>query len=162
MDNDMLNEYTLNSPLESSKSTRISLENIRIGEAGLNKHRQNMLNRVPEKNDWSAFKRDSIEIIDLAYLHAATGHEFALLRSKRHDILFHGSEYKCDFKNELYDALETGKYYLVAHSHPDMDKIIPLQEDREFLALIGQEKSIIISAYTGRWVEFFADESRDI
>ena len=34
--------------LESSRSIQISLEAIREGEAGLNPHRQSMLNRVPE------------------------------------------------------------------------------------------------------------------
>ena len=81
--------------LESSRSTRISLEAIREGDAGLNPHRQSMLNRVPEIGDSATFKHESLELIDLAYLTAKTGHEFAILRGKDLDILFHGDSRHC-------------------------------------------------------------------
>lgn len=63
------------------------------GEAGLNERRKNLLSRVPHSDNWGEFERDSITTKDLAYLSAATHHEFALLRGKRQDILFHGTEY---------------------------------------------------------------------
>ena len=40
--------------LASSHSTQISLQEIRNREAGLNAHRQSMLDRVPEIGDWAA------------------------------------------------------------------------------------------------------------
>lgn len=65
-------------------------------------------------------------------------------------------------RNVVTDDLETllkcGKMELIAHSHPDIEKIIPSSKDRRFLKEIGQEKSIIISWYTGQQVEFYADE----
>ncbi len=45
---------------------------------------------------------------------------------------------------------------LIAHSHPDFERIVPSVEDRDFLRKIGQEKSVIISWYTGRTIEFYA------
>ena len=73
-------EYTrgLSSPLASEESTKISLESIREQRDGLNKHRQSLLNRVPEQETWASFKINSIEDKDLAYLSASTGDEFAL------------------------------------------------------------------------------------
>ena len=74
--------------LLSSRSLQISLEAIRSGNAGLNAHRQEMLNRVPATGDWSRFDINTVELRDLAYLTAKTGDEFALLRGKKEDILF--------------------------------------------------------------------------
>ncbi len=62
-----------------------------------------MLNRLPEIVDWASSKRDSLELKDLAYLIAKTGHEFALLRGKKHDILFHGASLHCRFSGELFN-----------------------------------------------------------
>ena len=73
--------------LSSTRSTQTSLEAVRSGKAGLNPHRQRMLERVPEQGDWARFDLDSIELKDLAYLSAKSGDEFALLRGKREDIL---------------------------------------------------------------------------
>ena len=70
-------------------------------------------------DDWAAYKKDSISIKDLAYLSAATKHEFALLRGKRNDLLFHGVERHCNFEDELIELLKEGKYKLIAHTHPD-------------------------------------------
>jgi len=78
--------------LDSSKSTQTSLQAIREGNAGLNAHRQTMLDRVPEIGDFASFRYESLELIDLAYLTARTGHEFAILRGKDVDILFHGEK----------------------------------------------------------------------
>lgn len=147
----------LSSPLSSNLSMRISLEAIRRGEAGLNAHRKSILSRIPDSNDWAAFSRDSIEINDLAYLSAATGDEFALLRGKNNDIIFHGTHYHCEIKDDLLDFLKTGKLRLIAHSHPDYDQIIPSKDDRDFLTCINQDKSIIISYKTGKTMEFYAN-----
>ena len=77
--------------LSSSHSTQISLEAVRNGKAGLDAHRQGMLDKVPNQGNWASFTRDSIELKDLAYLTAKVGDEFALLRGKHEDILYHGS-----------------------------------------------------------------------
>lgn len=77
--------------LQSTHSLRVSLEAVRKGEAGLDEHRAAMLRRVPEIGDWAEFPYEHLEMKDLAYLTAATGHEFAILRGKRKDILFHGT-----------------------------------------------------------------------
>ncbi len=149
---------SLATSLSSTKSTEISLTAIRLGNAGLTKRRQNMLDRVPEPGQYASFEKGSIEIIDLAYLSAQEGHEFALIRGKKNDILMHGTATGCDFDSDFEDAFMNGKMELIAHSHPDMDKIIPSKEDREFLKKINQKTSIIISWYTGRQIEFSTDE----
>ena len=89
--------------LSSSSSMRKSLEAIRNGEAGLTDYRKNLLNRVPCSNDWAAFEKDSVSTKDIAYLSAATGHEFALLRGKKKDIVFHGVERHCNFNDDLLE-----------------------------------------------------------
>ena len=154
-------EVILASSLASARSIQISLESIRLGEAGLTKRRENLLNRVPNEGDYASFKKDSITIEDLAYLSAQEGHEFALLRSKSNDILLHGNGTGCTFTDDLEVLLVQGRMELVAHSHPDVDHIIPSSEDRDFLKSIGQKKSVIISWYTGRQLEFYADEFKE-
>ena len=109
--------------LSSSASTRKSLEAIRNGDAGLNERRTAILARVPNSNDWAAFEYESVKVKDLAYLSAATHHEFALLRGKTKDIVFHGIERHCEFNEELLTLLKTKKLRLVAHTHPDYDTI---------------------------------------
>ena len=136
--------------LESSRSVQISLEAIREGEAGLNPHRQSMLNRVPEVGDFASFRLGSLELIDLAYLTAKTGHEFALLRGKENDILFHGEPLHCDFLGDLADLLVKRKLVLVGHSHPGEEDPIPSAADRQALSEIGQKKSAVVSGRTGK------------
>ena len=136
--------------LESSRSIQISLEAIREGEAGLNPHRQSMLNRVPEVGDFASFRHESIELVDLAYLTAKTGHEFALLRGKENDILFHGEPLHCDFLGDLAELLKAHKLVLVGHSHPGEDNPIPSTSDRLALSEIGQKKSAVVSGRTGK------------
>lgn len=143
--------------LSSSASTRISLEAIRNGDAGLTEHRKQILARVPNSNDWASLERDSVSIKDIAYLSAATHHEFALLRGKTKDIVFHGVELHCDFTVELLELLRNGKLRLVAHSHPDYGEIIPSLDDKKFLRYIGQKESIIISYITGNEQRFYAN-----
>nr|WP_300824876.1 hypothetical protein [uncultured Schaedlerella sp.] len=56
--------------LSSTRSMQISLQAVRSGKAGLDAHRQSMLNRVPEIGDWASFKYEFIMLKDLAYLTA--------------------------------------------------------------------------------------------
>lgn len=141
--------------LSSTKSTRTSLESIRSGEDGLNEKRRTLLERIPKTSDWARFSKNSIKNKDLAYLSAATGHEFALLRGKKADILFHGNKLHCDFDDVLVDMLYDGKLKLVCHSHPGEEYPVPSDDDSETLVIIGQSSSIIISGITGIEVEFY-------
>lgn len=136
--------------LSSTESMRISLKAVREGTAGLNKHRKKLLERVPESGNWARFSKNSITLKDIAFLSAAVQHEFALLRGKQEDILFHGVALHCFFDDELIKLLKEHKFELIAHTHPDWDAIIPSQNDRNFLKVIGQERSIIVSSMTGK------------
>lgn len=143
--------------LASTASTQKSLEAIRNGDAGLNERRKNILARVPNPNDWGAFEYESITIKDIAYLSAATKHEFALLRGKTKDIVFHGIERHCEFTDELLILLKSKKLRLIAHTHPDYSSIEPSEDDRDFLKYIDQKRSTIISYITGYEMEFTAN-----
>ena len=140
--------------LSSSASTRVSLKAVYDGEAGLSEKRKQLLMRVPNSNDWAEFALESVTTKDIAYLSAATHHEFALLRSKKQDVLFHGTDYHCDITDDMIELLKQGKLYLVAHTHPDYGKIISSANDRRFLRQIGQKKSLIVSYITGEEREF--------
>ncbi len=160
-------DYRLNglaSPLASEESTRISLEFIRERKNGLNQHRQALLNRCPCQNSWISLRPNSIEEKDLAYLSAATGDEFALLKGKNEDILFHGTPLHCHIEQSdlLMELLNSHKVRLEIHTHPDRERIIPSADDRAFIASFGQSKSKIISSYTGKIIEFHADQFEDI
>lgn len=148
--------------LSSMASMKKSLEAIRNGDAGLNERRLSILARVPNSNDWATFECESIKIKDLAYLSAATFHEFALLRGKTKDIVFHGVERHCEFNEELLVLLKDKKLRLVAHTHPDYDSIEPSSDDRYFLKCIGQKKSIIVSCITGYEMEFTSSLFEDL
>lgn len=154
----------LSSPLASEESTRISLEFVRQGRTGLNRHRQYLLNRVPDRDTYASFLLNTVEYKDLAYLSAETGDEFALLRGKSEDILYHGTQLHCHIENSdtLMALLMTRKLVLEIHSHPDFERITPSFEDRMFLKAIGQKKSKIISSYTGQIHEFSSDRFGDI
>ena len=140
--------------LSSSKSLQISLEDVKRGRAGLNKHRQSLLERVPKTGDWAKFAADSISMKDIAFLTAKTGDEFAILKGKKADILFHGSKNSCLFDGVLCDMLVGGQVRLYGHSHPAERVPAASSADRNTLSLIGQKKSRIISAITGREIEF--------
>lgn len=140
--------------LSSSASFRKSLEAIRNGKAGLSDVRKAILNKVPNSGDDCSFERDSVTPRDIAYLSAATGDEFALLRGKDEDIVFHGKGGKCQMGSELVEQLRSRRYRLVAHTHPDYGEIVASAEDREFLKYIGQKSSLIISYITGTEVMF--------
>ena len=83
--------------LASTKSTQVSLAGVRIGRYSLNEHRQKLLERVPYSGEYVKLEVGSLDLIDLAYLSAKTGDEFAILRSKQEDVLFHGTSMRCIF-----------------------------------------------------------------
>ena len=143
--------------LASSKSTQVSLAGVRVGRYSLNEHRQNLLARVPKPGDYAKVEVGTLELIDLAYLSAKTGDEFAILRSKHEDILFHGTSTRCTFKGELEEGLATHRYALIGHSHPGEDVPEPSLSDRSFLREIGQQKSEVVSGRTGRIVSYSND-----
>lgn len=143
--------------LASTGSMRVSLETVRIGKAELNERRASMLRRVSETGDWAKFKRGHLELIDLAYLTAKTGHEFAILRGKREDILFHGDVRHCGLDGILIDMLVEKKLSIVGHSHPGEPIPMPSNEDRKTLEEIGQRTSWVVSGITGAMVKFSAD-----
>ena len=116
-----------------------------------------MLDKVPETGNYAAFKADSLEIKDLAYLTAKTGDEFAILRGKDVDILFHGGRINCDFPDTLIDMLLNHKLIILAHSHPGEEYPLASIYDRRTLRKIGQKKSIVISGITGMCAEFGPD-----
>ena len=133
---------------------KISLEAVKAGSGGLDAHRTSMLNRVPEINDWARFPPNHLKMGDLAYLSAKTGHEFAILRGKREDILFHGDARRCSFDDILVDMLMSGKLQIYGHSHPGEDTPVPSPEDRKTLSLIRQLSSKLISALTGNEITY--------
>ena len=140
--------------LSSTRSMKVSLEAVMSGKAGLDTHRQKMLDRVPKTGDWAKFKVNSIELKDLAYLTAKVGDEFALLRGKHDDILFHGGHIECHIVGILWDSLANHKLELEGHLHPGEDIPEPSHGDRIALRKIKQKKSMVISARTGISVEF--------
>ena len=140
--------------LASTNSTITSLDAIHYGKAGLDEHRKKMLDRIPKTGDWAKFEFDSVDIKDLAYLTAKTGDEFALLRGKKEDILFHGSRTNCSFQGIVYDMMIDHKLKLIGHSHPGEDDPIASADDRSVLRTIGQKSSLIISGRTARITEY--------
>lgn len=146
----------------STHSFRTSLACIREGSAGLDKRKQVMLDRVPNPGDWDKFQLYHIEMKDLAYLTAKTGHEFAILRGKNEDILLHGDGSHCTFDNELNDKLLSNKLSIYGHSHPGEDIPKPSPEDRMALELIGQTSSKLISGLTGMEITFTSDLFDDL
>lgn len=143
--------------IASSKSTRVSLAGIRIGRYDLSEQRKNLLSRVPKSGDYVRLSLNSLEVMDLAYLSAKTGDEFAILRSKKEDVLFHGTATSCVFDGELEEDIRNHKYELIAHSHPGEEEPEPLLEDRLFLKEINQYSSFVVSGRTGRVTEFTSD-----
>ena len=143
--------------LASSKSTRVSLAGIRVGRYALSQRRENLLQRVPKSGDFVFLEKNSLELMDLAFLSARTGDEFAILRSKQNDVLFHGESVRCRFVGTLEEGLIGHKYELIGHSHPGEEEPEPSPEDRALLNGIGQKRSSIISARTGRITNFTAD-----
>jgi hypothetical protein len=147
-------DYEQNSQLSSAHSVKTSLKGVLEGTAGLDMHKQALLDRVPNTGDWAKVDKDSVDTLDLAFLSAKTNHEFALLKGKKNDILFHGEARHCVFDDDLVEMLKNGKLSLYAHTHPDYDSVIPSDDDRDFLKFIGQNSSIIVSWITGREFSF--------
>lgn len=148
--------------LQSAQSMRVSLESIRRGEGGLDAHRAVLLQRAPEPGDWARFPLEHLKMSDLAYLTAKTGHEFAILRGKSEDILFHGEPARCRFDDVLVEMLLSGRLSIFGHSHPGEEFPIPSRQDRETLRKIGQDKSRLISGMTGRERLFTANLFDDL
>ena len=143
--------------IASSASTIVSLEAVRLGKAGLDAHHQIMMIRVPNTGDWARFDHESLTLKDLAYLTAKTGDEFAILRGRHEDILFHGTATTCRFVDDLEAGLRSHRYELVGHSHPGEEEPEPSKEDRTLLKEIGQKRSSVISARTGRVTDYTSD-----
>lgn len=138
----------------STESYRRSLREIVAGSAGLDKRRRNMLGRLKETGAHHRFARDSISTRDLAYLSAATGHEFALFRSKHEDILVRGDSRTCNVAGSLGDEILEKRYTWVAHSHVDGGRLVASIADRETLRMLGQKSSIIVGI-DGEEAEFY-------
>lgn len=147
--------------LFSAQSMRISLASIRDGSGGLDAHRQVMLERVPCPGDWARFPLKHLEMKDLAYLTAKTGHEFAILRGKSEDILFHGEATRCTFDDILVEMLLYRRLMIYGHSHPGDDPPVPSPQDRDTLKRIGQSSSQLISGRTGAIITFTTDLFND-
>ncbi len=144
--------------LSSSTSTRISLEAVKKGDHGLDRRRQALLSKVPHSGMWIEVEANTLKMIDLAYLSAKTGHEFAILRSKRKDILYHGTSTDCNVlsDSQLQKDLLDQKLKLFGHSH--LAELIPepSNNDRKFLWFIEQKESFVISAMTGICIQYQA------
>lgn len=93
---------------------------------------------------------------DLAFLTAKTDHEFAILRGKKEDILFHGEHTRCAFDGVLVDMLLNRHLSLYGHSHPGEDVPVPSLQDRSTLKRIGQTDSKLISSVTGLEITYSA------
>lgn len=138
----------------NTKSYKRSLMDIASGKAGLNKKRQNILNRLPKSGAFFRYPKETLSIRDLAYLSAATDDEFALFRSKTEDIIIRGTNRSCDIVGELGEEIVSKKYEWVAHSHTDKGQLVASIADRETLKRLGQKKSIIVGV-DGEEHEFY-------
>lgn len=144
--------------LSSSHSTEVSLMSVRERKAGLDARRKSLLEKIPEQRQWVIIERESLEMMDLAYLTAATGHEFAILRGKHEDILYHGTSISCPFEedDDLKLALYGHKYEIFGHSHPGEPYPIASGDDKWVLRKLGQKSSKLISGMTGACIDFDA------
>ena len=119
------------------------------------------MKRIPNTGDYDKFEKGHVTEEDLAYLTASTGCEFALLKGKRNDILFHGEANECSFDKTVSEYLRSHKYKLYCHSHPYEDIPVPSIADRVTLDDIGQENSLIISATTLRVTKYSNNQCLD-
>jgi hypothetical protein len=127
----------------NTKSFKRSLQDISEGRAGLDQRRKNILNRLQNEGDYHRFERGSISTRDLAYLSAAEGVEFALFRSKDHDILIRGNARDCNIAGNLGEEILKRKYEWVAHSHVDRGVPTASMADRKTLRRLDQKRSIL-------------------
>ena len=128
----------------STKSYKRSLLDIRSGKAGLDKRRQNILNRMPYSGDFLKLQRESISVRDLAYLSAATSNEFTLFRGKEHDIIVRGNSMECNIEEDLSEEIIKKHFKWIAHSHVDGGPLMASVEDRKTLHKLNQAESIIV------------------
>ena len=147
--------------IESTKSKITALKKVHEKKAELNKHRSGLLKRIPNIGEYEIFEKGHVTLEDLAYLTAFTDCEFALLKGKKNDILFHGERNKCCFDTNISEYLRSHKYKLYAHSHPYEDNPVPSVADRTTLEDIGQESSLIISATTFRTTKYSNNQCLD-
>lgn len=148
--------------LSSRQSMIISLKAVKDGTGGLSEHRLNMLKNANSVGKYRSYNLNTLTTNDIAYLTAFTGHEFAILRGKHEDILFHGDQRHCHFIGNLAERLRNGSLKLYAHSHPAEDIPVPSMDDRKLLQEIHQNTSLVVSATTGRVVEFSANMFEDL
>ncbi len=148
--------------LSSTQSLRVSLDSLRNGSGGLDAHRQSLLNRVPESGTWARFPYEHLSMKDLAYLTAKTGHEFAILRGKNEDILFHGDAQHCSFDDTLTILLTEKHFWIFGHSHPGGLNPVPSSTDRQTLEILNQSSSKLISGITGHEITYTANLFDDI
>ena len=99
---------------------------------------------MPCSGDYKRLPIGSVTKRDLAYLSAREKHEFALWRSKKEEILCHGTKDHCDLPDKIYRELLSGKYVLIAHTHVDRGILSPSRDDMDLLRFLGQKKSTII------------------
>lgn len=140
--------------ISSERSKQVRLDYLSSGKGSLDKRSSSILKRVPESGSYYRFEKDKIQIDDMPYLSMATNHEFALFRSKRDDLLIHGTYYHCQIPDELIIELCSGRYQWIAHTHLDQGKLVASSDDRKVLKAMGQNRSTLISARTGKMVSF--------
>ena len=143
-----------NLAIKSDKSRETSLEYINRGKAGLDAHRQAILDRIPDAGMYNRFEKNTITDNDMMYISAYTNDEFALFRSKNEDILIHGEPYETVLPKEIRDELLSGKYEFVSHTHVDTGELVASSSDRAILKPLNQKESKIISSITGKTIRY--------
>lgn len=128
----------------STKSYKRSLLEIAAGKAGLDKRRKNILAQIRKPGEYHRYSQGEISIRDLSYLSAATGHEFALFRSKREDILVRGDSKSCNIVGEIGEEILNKHYKWIAHSHVDGGVLAASIADRKTLERLHQASSVIV------------------
>lgn len=126
------------------------------GIATLDNRKQSLLNRVPDPGNYASFALHTVNCEYLAYLSAKTGDEFALLRGKTEDLLYHGTPDACPIYDSepLMFLLKSGKLRLEANSHIDLGDPTMYSRDVSLLREIGQREGRIVSSCTGEIFEF--------
>ena len=142
--------------IRSSSSDRRDLSYLYEGRAGLIAHEQSVLDRVSESGSYHEFEVGYVTESDMSRISAYTHHEFALWRSKSHDILFHGDSISCNPPADMESSL-MHSYEWVAHTHVDRGPLVPSPEDRRTLVAINQHSSLLLGVDGTRRV-FYRDE----
>lgn len=142
--------------IRSSSSDRRDLSYLYEGRAGLTAHEQSVLDRVSESGSYHEFEVGYVTENDMSRISAYTHHEFALWRSKNHDILFHGDSISCNPPADM-ESILMHSYEWVAHTHVDRGPLVPSPEDRRTLVAINQHSSLLLGVDGTRRV-FYRDE----